>query len=520
MLVSRAPMPLRMLPRHDYSYSSLALQRDFPDVPPSSGPASTASTASSTENHAEEWQARYERLCEAHKRLQRNNIALEEKLLVLNDKFQADKNILSRDLASQTQKVVEAKLSIQHLNRENVQLKSDLKVALNLLQMRPSSFVAQKLSSLPEDLQGRVKQYAADRQEEKRGQRITVAVPFSAQGGTDEAVSAAILARVLEERENERKSTKKFCIDIGTQTHGWSFPDLLPTTTADGGPQYHHNHHHRRSGQRTNGGSAAAAKASDLEGEPNSSSTTTTTSTSTSASKSGDEESDLDSEKLTEEQGEAVRPGSHHVSSILLSSSRQPKSSSSSAPSAGLNRAAAAPIVSYMPANGSSSGYTAAHTPAAASVPYPSVGRPPYPPSSGTSCPPTSEASCPPANEASFPPSSGASCPPASVALCSSRLLKTRSLEPHSEQATDPAVGSTLSRHGRSDSSWQHGVHLPPSSQSAFLPSVPDSRLCRTPSGASSTSSLFGSLVSTGGESLGMIRSLSSGSYSALQTDL
>ena len=38
-------------------------------------------------------------------------------------------------------------------------------------------------------------------------------------------VSAAILAKVLEEREKERKKEQKFCIDIGTQTHGWHFPD-------------------------------------------------------------------------------------------------------------------------------------------------------------------------------------------------------------------------------------------------------------------------------------------------------
>jgi hypothetical protein len=30
-------MPLRLLPRQEYSYSSLALQRDFPDISPSSG---------------------------------------------------------------------------------------------------------------------------------------------------------------------------------------------------------------------------------------------------------------------------------------------------------------------------------------------------------------------------------------------------------------------------------------------------------------------------------------------------
>ena len=34
-------------------------------------------------------------------------------------------------------------------------------------------------------------------------------------------VSAAILAKVLEERDKERRAEAKFCIDVGTQTHGY-----------------------------------------------------------------------------------------------------------------------------------------------------------------------------------------------------------------------------------------------------------------------------------------------------------
>ena len=34
-------------------------------------------------------------------------------------------------------------------------------------------------------------------------------------------VSAAILSAVLEERDKERRAEAKFCIDVGTQTHGW-----------------------------------------------------------------------------------------------------------------------------------------------------------------------------------------------------------------------------------------------------------------------------------------------------------
>ena len=45
--------------------------------------------------------------------------------------------------------------------------------------------------------------------------------------GENEKVSAAILAKVLEERAKERKRENKFCIDVGTQTHGWQFPDKI-----------------------------------------------------------------------------------------------------------------------------------------------------------------------------------------------------------------------------------------------------------------------------------------------------
>ena len=196
----------------------------------SSGPESTTSNSSTSE--AEEWQAKYERLAEAHKKLQRTNMNLEEKLLKIVDKFEGEKNLINRDLATQTQKVVEAKLTIQQMHKQNTQLKSDLNVALNILQMKPNSFVSHKMDSLPEDLQSRVKQYNIEKEEKRNfrngGHKITVAVPNGAFESNDgEAVSAAILARVLEERENERKKEQKFCIDIGTQTHRWQFPDAM-----------------------------------------------------------------------------------------------------------------------------------------------------------------------------------------------------------------------------------------------------------------------------------------------------
>jgi len=228
---------------HRYDYT--ALHRDCldnlePAHHPSSGPDSIASTVSSaSESIHDEYKAKYERLQEAYKRLQRNNISLEEKLLNVSEKFSADKNLISRDLATQTQKVVEAKLTIQQLNKENCQLKADLKIALKLLQNKPSAFVHQKLNSLPSDLQNRVRDYSREKERERNtrncGQRISVPIPagsagYGAEVEDDEAISAAILAKVLEQRERERNKDKEFCIDIGTQTHDWIFPDPLSTT--------------------------------------------------------------------------------------------------------------------------------------------------------------------------------------------------------------------------------------------------------------------------------------------------
>jgi hypothetical protein len=183
-----------------------------------------------------EWKVKYERLFEAHRKLQKTNNSLEDKLLRIVDKFEAEKNQMSRDLASQTQKLVESKLTIQRLHDQNRNLQNDLNLSINLLRNRPNCFVSQRIDSLPSDVRASVKSYAAEKNRERsEGKKIRVAIPddVSGSGGSYSAgsdadggdlVSAAILAKVLEERDKERRRDQKFCIDIGTQTHGWHFP--------------------------------------------------------------------------------------------------------------------------------------------------------------------------------------------------------------------------------------------------------------------------------------------------------
>jgi hypothetical protein len=110
------------------------------------------------------------------------------------------------------------------------------------------------------------------------------------------------------------------------QTHGWSFPDLLPTASEVSGSVVgavvgsgHHSSVASKRRTGINGGDSPSNRTSDGDydgnNNNNSSSTTTTSSssTSTNASKSCDDESDLEAEKLV------VDPGRSSARCHLLS---------------------------------------------------------------------------------------------------------------------------------------------------------------------------------------------------------
>ena len=73
--------------------------------------------------------------------------------------FKGEKNQITRDLAAQTQKLVEAKMTIQRLSDQNRDLQSDLNLSINLLRNKPNSFVSPKIDSLPPEVRSRVKTY-------------------------------------------------------------------------------------------------------------------------------------------------------------------------------------------------------------------------------------------------------------------------------------------------------------------------------------------------------------------------
>jgi len=62
----------------------------------------------------------YFRLLESHKRVQRVNQSLEDKLLLLVDKTESEKNVLNSEITIISQKLVDQQFQVNQLNDENV----------------------------------------------------------------------------------------------------------------------------------------------------------------------------------------------------------------------------------------------------------------------------------------------------------------------------------------------------------------------------------------------------------------
>ncbi|XP_050438996.1 uncharacterized protein LOC126844675 isoform X2 [Adelges cooleyi] len=168
------------------------------------------------------WQDKYARLLESHKRIQRVNQSLEDKLLLLVDKTETEKNVLNSEITVLSHKIVDQQLKINQITDENERYKNDLNIAIQLLQCKPSHFVSQKYDSLPGELQSKVRSYIYSKQRrlsDGNGNMATKSEdkdskPKDIEDGSSQPpvnnVSAAILAKVLEQRVKER-ITQRHC---------------------------------------------------------------------------------------------------------------------------------------------------------------------------------------------------------------------------------------------------------------------------------------------------------------------
>ncbi|XP_072931473.1 uncharacterized protein [Epargyreus clarus] len=117
------------------------------------------SRANDLEEQLDTWREKYERLYDSHKRVQKLNQVLEDKLLQMVDKMKSEKGQLTKDIATLSVRLAESKHNYSMLQKENERYKNDMNLAIQLLQCKPDNFVAQKLDNLPVDTQARVSQY-------------------------------------------------------------------------------------------------------------------------------------------------------------------------------------------------------------------------------------------------------------------------------------------------------------------------------------------------------------------------
>ncbi|CAH1119674.1 unnamed protein product [Phaedon cochleariae] len=183
------------------------------------------------------WQDKYKRLYDAHRRVQRVNQGLEDKLLKLVDVCETDKNTLTKDVAILSHKLAEANYAIKKLTEDNERYKNDVSLAIQFLQCKQTNFVAKRYDSLPAEVQSQVSNFMTTKKkpEERKPstevKNIKVPIPTfpptamvysvpkspnperksentDMESAPVDIVSAAIMAKVLEERLREKANAK------------------------------------------------------------------------------------------------------------------------------------------------------------------------------------------------------------------------------------------------------------------------------------------------------------------------
>uniref|UniRef100_A0A2C9L4F3 Brain-enriched guanylate kinase-associated protein n=1 Tax=Biomphalaria glabrata TaxID=6526 RepID=A0A2C9L4F3_BIOGL len=209
---------------------------------------------------------RYERLLESHKKMQKINHDLEDKLLKMPwlGIFENEKLSLQTEISSVMNKLVDARILINQLDEESERYRMDCNTAVQLLQCKPSNFVSHKLNTLPIDLQDRLRQHmtreqimAAENgvsmQEEQKLIRVPMATfppcamvfslnqninkPSDQHNESDASkgfVPMSLITRVLTQRESRKTYPRMFlCMackkDVFHEDKGCQV-DLLPTT--------------------------------------------------------------------------------------------------------------------------------------------------------------------------------------------------------------------------------------------------------------------------------------------------
>ncbi|KAJ8966564.1 hypothetical protein NQ314_003459 [Rhamnusium bicolor] len=154
------------------------------------------------------WQDKYKRLYEAHRRVQRVNQGLEDKLLKLVDVCETEKNTLTKDVATLSHKLAEANYAIKKLTEDNLPSEVQSQVANYMTHKRKPE--ERKVVSEVKSIKVPIPTFppTAMVYSVPKSPRPERAVEVDVEASSVDIVSAAIMAKVLEERQRERALAK------------------------------------------------------------------------------------------------------------------------------------------------------------------------------------------------------------------------------------------------------------------------------------------------------------------------
>nr|XP_056708498.1 tight junction-associated protein 1 [Euleptes europaea] len=211
----------------------------------------------------EKFKDKFRRLQNSYTASQRTNQDLEEKLHTLIKKAEMDRKTLDWEIVELTNKLLDAKTTINKLEELNERYRQDCNLAVQLLKCNKSHFRNHKFADLPYELQDMVNKHLHSSQESSGpGQEALHTLAPS------DVVPTSVIARVLEKPEslvlNSAKSSSSSCpvaedVFVHVDMSG-ALPDTCPGSGQAGKEEV-------EGGRQQNGGCNPQSSLESLPGE-------------------------------------------------------------------------------------------------------------------------------------------------------------------------------------------------------------------------------------------------------------
>ncbi|XP_077960519.1 LOW QUALITY PROTEIN: tight junction-associated protein 1 [Gasterosteus aculeatus] len=154
---------------------------------------------SRTRDDLDKMRDKFRRLQNSYTASQRTNQDLEEKLHSLLRKVERDKKTMDQEIVELTNKLLDAKISIDRLEELNERYRQDCNLAVQLLKCNKSHFRNHKFADLPSELQDMLNKHMTSLPE--RGSAPGALDPDTLSLTPADVVPTSVIARVLEKPE-------------------------------------------------------------------------------------------------------------------------------------------------------------------------------------------------------------------------------------------------------------------------------------------------------------------------------